>query len=222
MGKFTGYQCSLCEKFYSRMKVQYLCPEDGANLNVVLDYDAIRQNADGGAYYVPAASLLSGATCRCCLSATRGQNSLPCAPRAGRPFISRPQLARSWACAICGSKMRAATRPPPSRIAPVRWWWPVPARSGRRWWSPHRLATPGPRWRVWPQPWAAVVIFAPKTAPPSKIAQLLVYNAQVILVDGNYDQAFDLTVQAAQHFGWYCRNTGFNPVYRRRQKNRCF
>ena len=55
------------------------------------------------------------------------------------------------------------------------------------------------------------VIFAPKTAPQAKIAQLLVYGAQVILVDGNYDAAFDLTIEAAHEFGWYCRNTGYNP-----------
>jgi threonine synthase len=51
----------------------------------------------------------------------------------------------------------------------------------------------------------------PKTAPPAKVAQLLVYGARVILVDGSYDDAFDLTVKAAQEFGWYCRNTGYNP-----------
>jgi threonine synthase len=55
------------------------------------------------------------------------------------------------------------------------------------------------------------IIFAPKTAPQAKIAQLLIYNAEVILVDGNYDQAFDLTIEAARAFGWYCRNTGYNP-----------
>ncbi len=55
------------------------------------------------------------------------------------------------------------------------------------------------------------VIFAPRTAPPAKVAQLLVYGAQVILVDGTYDDAFDLTIQAAEEFGWYCRNTGYNP-----------
>jgi threonine synthase len=56
------------------------------------------------------------------------------------------------------------------------------------------------------------IIFAPRTAPPAKIAQLLVFNAQVILVDGTYDDAFDLTIQAAEEFGWYCRNTGYNPI----------
>ena len=54
------------------------------------------------------------------------------------------------------------------------------------------------------------VIFAPKSAPPAKIAQLLIYGSQVILVDGNYDQAFDLTIEASKEFGWYCRNTGYN------------
>jgi threonine synthase len=43
------------------------------------------------------------------------------------------------------------------------------------------------------------------------VAQLLVFGAKVILVDGTYDEAFDLTIQAAQEFGWYCRNTGYNP-----------
>jgi threonine synthase len=40
---------------------------------------------------------------------------------------------------------------------------------------------------------------------------LLVYGATVLLVDGTYDQAFDLCVQAAEEYGWYCRNTGMNP-----------
>jgi threonine synthase len=40
---------------------------------------------------------------------------------------------------------------------------------------------------------------------------LLVFGAKVILVDGTYDDAFDLTIKAADEFGWYCRNTGYNP-----------
>ncbi len=55
------------------------------------------------------------------------------------------------------------------------------------------------------------VIFAPKTAPPAKIAQLLTYGATVLLVDGNYDAAFELCLAASKEFGWYCRNTGYNP-----------
>ena len=66
------------------------------------------------------------------------------------------------------------------------------------------------------------VIFVPAAAPAAKIAQLLVFGAQVILVDGNYDSAFDLALQAADHFGWYCRNTGYNPFTTEGKKTAAF
>ena len=55
------------------------------------------------------------------------------------------------------------------------------------------------------------VIFVPKSAPPAKLAQLLAYGSHVLAIDGTYDQAFDLCTQACQTFGWYNRNTGYNP-----------
>jgi threonine synthase len=55
------------------------------------------------------------------------------------------------------------------------------------------------------------VIFVPETAPQAKIAQLLVFGSTVILVKGSYDAAFELCLQAAQSYGWYNRNTGYNP-----------
>jgi threonine synthase len=55
------------------------------------------------------------------------------------------------------------------------------------------------------------VIFVPESAPPAKIAQLLVYGSTVILVRGTYDDAFELCAEAAKEFGWYNRNTGYNP-----------
>jgi len=55
------------------------------------------------------------------------------------------------------------------------------------------------------------VIFVPRTAPEAKIAQLLAYGSTVLLVDGTYDQAFELCLEAAQAFGWYNRNTAYNP-----------
>jgi threonine synthase len=66
------------------------------------------------------------------------------------------------------------------------------------------------------------VIFAPKTAPQAKVAQLLIFGAKVILVDGTYDDAFDLTVKAANEFGWYCRNTGYNPFTAEGKKTAAF
>ena len=55
------------------------------------------------------------------------------------------------------------------------------------------------------------VIFVPESAPPAKITQLLVYGSTVILVRGAYDDAFELCAEAAKAFGWYNRNTGYNP-----------
>ncbi len=55
------------------------------------------------------------------------------------------------------------------------------------------------------------VIFVPESAPQAKIAQLLVFGSRVALVQGTYDDAFELCLEAAETFGWYNRNTGFNP-----------
>jgi threonine synthase len=56
------------------------------------------------------------------------------------------------------------------------------------------------------------VIFVPARAPQAKITQLLIYGANVLLVDGTYDDACDLSLEATRRYGWYNRNTGYNPV----------
>ncbi|KAB2861888.1 MAG: threonine synthase [Anaerolineae bacterium] len=58
---------------------------------------------------------------------------------------------------------------------------------------------------------AQAVIFAPATAPEGKIAQMVVFGANVILVNADYDTAFDLCGAACDEFGWYNRSTGINP-----------
>ncbi len=55
------------------------------------------------------------------------------------------------------------------------------------------------------------VIFVPESAPQAKIAQLLVFGSTVMLVKGTYDDAFELCLQAAAEYGWYNRNTAYNP-----------
>ncbi|GMQ94307.1 MAG: threonine synthase [Acidimicrobiia bacterium] len=57
----------------------------------------------------------------------------------------------------------------------------------------------------------ANVIFVPVSAPEAKIAQLLAYGSTVVLVNGTYGDAFDLCMKASAEYGWYNRNTGFNP-----------
>lgn len=55
------------------------------------------------------------------------------------------------------------------------------------------------------------VIFVPARAPQGKVAQLLVYGAKVISVQGNYRDAFALSAEAIQRWGWYNRNAAINP-----------
>ncbi len=54
-------------------------------------------------------------------------------------------------------------------------------------------------------------IFVPQSIPRAKLAQLKAYGADVILVDGPYDQAFDLCMKEAPKNNWYNRNTAINP-----------
>jgi len=56
------------------------------------------------------------------------------------------------------------------------------------------------------------VIFVPATAPKAKLTQIMMYGATLIPVAGNYDKAFDLSIAATKRFGWYNRNTAFNPL----------
>ncbi|MEG2420933.1 MAG: threonine synthase [Oscillospiraceae bacterium] len=54
-------------------------------------------------------------------------------------------------------------------------------------------------------------IFVPSRAPKGKIAQLLVFGAHVITVDGTYEETFALSKEAIKKYGWYNRNAAINP-----------
>lgn len=54
-------------------------------------------------------------------------------------------------------------------------------------------------------------IFVPEQAPAAKVTQLLVYGANVVLVKGDYADAFNLATAAIERFGWYNRNCAINP-----------
>ncbi len=56
------------------------------------------------------------------------------------------------------------------------------------------------------------IILAPAAAPIAKLTQIIMYGALLIAVDGNYDAAFDLSVQLTEKYGWYNRNTAYNPI----------
>ena len=55
------------------------------------------------------------------------------------------------------------------------------------------------------------IILVPEKAPLAKLTQIIMYGAYIVPVKGTYDEAFDLSIKATEEFGWYNRNTAFNP-----------
>ena len=54
-------------------------------------------------------------------------------------------------------------------------------------------------------------IFVPSRAPKGKVAQLMIFGAAVISVDGSYEDTFALSKTAIDRWGWYNRNAAINP-----------
>ena len=54
-------------------------------------------------------------------------------------------------------------------------------------------------------------IFVPSRAPKGKVAQLMMFGATVILVEGSYEDTFRVSAEAIDRWGWYNRNAAVNP-----------
>lgn len=57
-----------------------------------------------------------------------------------------------------------------------------------------------------------IKVFLPASAPVAKRIQVLQYGAELVSVDGNYDQAFDLSREYSDRTGALSRNTAYNPL----------
>ncbi len=57
-----------------------------------------------------------------------------------------------------------------------------------------------------------VVLFLPEAAPQAKLIQALQYGATIYRVNGNYDKAYDLSLEYSEKFGGMNRNTAWNPM----------
>ena len=55
-------------------------------------------------------------------------------------------------------------------------------------------------------------IFVPKNIPTAKRIQIKAYGAQLTIVDGDYDKAFDVCLEESKRNNWYNRNTAYNPL----------
>ena len=210
MGSFVGYRCSICGKTYQPDEVTYTCPDDNGILDVILDYEALKgkkaedlilEEEPSLCRYLPllpVSNLIGeGTTLRSAgwtptfsppqLKTKLGIKQLWVKDESGNPTASF----KDRASAILVARAREIG-------AEVI----VTASTGNA-----GAALAGMSAAVGQES----VIFAPKTAAPAKIAQLLIYGARVILVDDNYDAAYQLSLEATAEYGWYNRNTGYNP-----------
>lgn len=210
MGSFIGYKCSICGTEYQPGEVSYTCPKDNGILDVVLDYPALKKKKDDELilkeepslwrYFplIPVKELIGeGTTLR----------------SAGwTPVFSPPQIKERLGLKQLWIKDESSnpTASFKDRASAI-----LVARAKEIGAEVIVTASTGNAGAALAGMAAAVdqesVIFAPKTAPPAKIAQLLIYGARVILVDDNYDAACKISLEASEEFGWYNRNTGYNP-----------
>lgn len=210
MGSFIGYRCSICGKSYQPDQVTYTCPDDNGILDVILDYEDLKKRKledlileDEPSLWryfplLPVSKLIGeGTTLR----------------SAGwTPVFSPPQLKEKLELRKLWIKDESGnpTASFKDRASAV-----LVARAREIGAEVIVTASTGNAGAALAGMSAAVgqesVIFAPKTAPPAKIAQLLIYGARVILVDDNYDAAYQLSLEATAEYGWYNRNTGYNP-----------
>ncbi len=66
------------------------------------------------------------------------------------------------------------------------------------------------------------VIFVPKNIPEAKRIQIQSYGADIFLVDGDYDLAFDTCLEISTQKKWYNRNTAYNPLTIEGKKSAAF
>ena len=222
MNKVIGYQCSICDRSYALDEVTYTCPDDGGNLTVVLDYGAINANTSPDVIHTSQARSM--------------WRYLPLLPVGPPGHASTPLHAVGWTSTFRPPQLSQQTgikqlwikdesRNPTAsfkdrasallvvRAAEIDAEITVTASTGNAGAALAGMSAATGR---------KAIIFAPQTAPAAKVAQLLVFGAEVILVDGSYDDAFDLSVEASNEFGWYNRNTGYNPFTAEGKKTAAF
>lgn len=65
-------------------------------------------------------------------------------------------------------------------------------------------------------------IFVPKNIPEAKRIQIEAYGADLVVVDGDYDLAFDTCLEVSSENNWYNRNTAYNPLTIEGKKSAAF
>jgi threonine synthase len=217
MRHVLGFKCTICGQEYAPGQVEYVCPHHGDDgiLDVLYNYEAVGRELSREVLEASANH-----------SMWRYQPLLPVDPETTAelvdgtvlesvgwtPLYPAPRLANSLGLAQLWVKddSRQPTASLKDRASAV-----AVAKTRELGYEIVTTASTGNAAAALAGLCAAVdqpnVIFVPRTAPEAKMAQLLAYGSTVLLVDGTYDQAFELCLEAARAFGWYNRNTAYNP-----------
>lgn len=222
MEHITGLKCVICGQEYGPDEIDYVCPEHGDEgiVDVQYDYDYIGRHFSQG-------DLLHSTD----YTMWRYQPLLPVEPDAPLPPLTvgwtplyhTPRLAAELGLKHVwvkddGRLPTASFKDRASAIAVVK--------AKEKGAEIITTASTGNAAAALSGLCASVkqpnVIFVPESAPEAKIAQLLVFGSTVVLVKGTYDDAFDLCLEAAKEYGWYNRNTGYNPYMSEGKKTASF
>ena len=206
-GLSPGLECSVCKKKYKLGEVFYRCPACNFNLVVQYDYDGMgkfvkEHSLDEGLgmfRYMPFLPLKSTST-------------IPPLSVGNTPLYETPRLAKELGLEklYIKDESRNPTGSLKDRASALV---VAMAKSeGRDLITTASTGNAGAALAgISASAGIKALILVPKTAPAAKIAQLQVYGAQLCLVDGSYDDAFELCEKVAMKNNWYCRNTGANP-----------
>lgn len=205
-------RCIHCEQEFTPRPDSYYCPDCGYNdgiLDVEYDYDAVEREFNPQS----AANNPQRSMWRYLPLLPAVQPELIPHPQVGwTPLYETPRLAEDLGVARCwvkdeGRNPTASFKDRASAVGVVK---ALEHKAGRI-----TCASTGNAASSLAGFAAAAglpaTIFVPKRAPEAKVAQLLVYGAQVFSVQGTYDQAWELCMQASAEFGWYNRNCAINP-----------
>jgi threonine synthase len=220
MNNIKGFDCFTCAARHGRSQAVYACPSCGGNLQVLYDYPKIRRtltrkhlaaSKDFSLWRYEALLPVEGR--RFAPSVSVGWTPLYDAPRLARKLGVRQVWLKDDGRSASASLKDRASAVVVARALEARQKIIAVASTGNAAASLACLTAGTP---------AKAVIFVPKTAPPAKLAQLMIFGATVVTVDGSYDDAFDLCLEACRAYGWYNRSTGFNPFTREGKKTAAF
>jgi len=208
----TGLRCVHCGREYSTEEAEYFCAACGYDdgiLDVLYDYASIRKQ-------MTAAALAANADLSMWrylpLLPVADANLIPHLQVGWTPVYDAPRLAAELGVARCwvkdeGRNPTASFKDRASAVGVVK---ALEQRAGRvTCASTGNAASSLAGFAA--AAGIAATIFVPARAPEAKMAQLLVYGAQVFSVQGSYDETWELCMQASAEFGWYNRNCAINP-----------